>query len=177
MHVIDEDGNVLEHYGVKGMRWGIRKYRSKGSKAGEIVKRAVVGDPKTTITTAYGRKGLKKKLGQDVATLKRIGSKVTSNKIFKAVIYDKDLTILTKKGREGRAKLFKKQAEERYKKALAKEKSQKAAKKERAKATRELIERLIKEDKETAAFFGKKTDEAADRAYWEKLFASDLKED
>jgi negative regulator of sigma E activity len=25
MHVIDEDGNVLEHYGVKGMRWGSRK--------------------------------------------------------------------------------------------------------------------------------------------------------
>lgn len=25
MHVIDEDGNVLEHYGVMGMRWGVRK--------------------------------------------------------------------------------------------------------------------------------------------------------
>ena len=26
----------LEHYGVKGMRWGVRRYKSKGSKAGAI---------------------------------------------------------------------------------------------------------------------------------------------
>lgn len=177
------DTLVIQHYGVKGMKWGVRKARlKKGAKAqakvaGKFTAKFFLGDIKpTSLVYAEGRKSFKK----DVNAGKKALGKVTNSKLFKSVIYDKDNSALTKKGRDNLVKRAKKNRDERYNKALAKEKNKIAKQKERAKATRKLIDDLIAEDKATNKFFGKKytkEDEARDRAFWEKQFESDLRVD
>lgn len=62
----DEDINVLEHYGVKGMKWGIRKDRELSNTSNNVF---IFGSSKTTDpNSAYYRKDLPKSITDEIDT-------------------------------------------------------------------------------------------------------------
>ena len=79
---------IIQHYGVKGMKWGVSKYSSKASKAGAVVRKAMVGDEARSLATARGRKNFVPNIKKDTATGKKAVSKLLKNKTFKALIYN-----------------------------------------------------------------------------------------
>ena len=151
---------VIIHYGTKGMRWGVRKARSG-------VKTFLTGNPKTSLIYPRGRKAA-------VTEGKAAMGKLSGSKAFKSMVFNKDASAITKKGRKGLAMQFKKNAAKRYAKAEKKAASKKAAAQKRAKNTKKLIDTLIKDDKASAKKWGKSFDEAGTRKYWEKLFKKEL---
>lgn len=62
MDYVDELDDVLQHFGVKGMRWGVRRNRSSGTKKPGIVKRG------------------KERIKDEVSSMKREKSWVTKAK-------------------------------------------------------------------------------------------------
>lgn len=175
-----ENEDFLQHYGVLGMKWGVRRNRPSGGgrrSAGTVAKKVVrdtfLGIPETSLFYKQGRENFKAKVDRGKATV----GKVTSSKLFRSAVFDKDNNALTKRGRAGMAKKFNAAAEKRYQKALDKEAKGAAKKKQRAAATRKLIDDLIADDKAISKKFGTNYDEAKERAYLEQFFADDLKED
>lgn len=154
------DNKVITHYGTKGMQWGVRKAR-KG------VKTFLTGDPNISVLHPKGRAAA-------IAAGKAAVNKLSSSKAFKTLVFDKDANAITKKGRLGLAKQFKKNAALRYAKAEKKAMAKKAKDEKRAKDTRKLIDSLIRDDKTSAKKWGKNFDEAGTRKYWEKLFEKEL---
>lgn len=55
MPIINEEGKVIQHYGVKGMKWGVRKERIKSA-----IRREIVGKEETSLFTKTGRQSWKK---------------------------------------------------------------------------------------------------------------------
>jgi len=78
--LIGED--TLAHFGIPGMKWGVRRQRNDG---GGIARKAA-----GLIVNERGRAAFKR----DVASVKSLGSKITNNKFFKAMVYDKGNTTL-----------------------------------------------------------------------------------
>ena len=154
------DIRVISHYGTKGMRWGVRKARGGA-------KKFLTGDPSTSVLHPKGRAAA-------TSAGKAAVGKISNNKVFKAVVFNKDYTLLTKNGRKGVAGLFKKNAEKRYAKAEKKAEKKMEAKRKRAKDTKKLIDSLISDDKASAKKWGKNFDEAGTRKYWNNLFKKEL---
>jgi len=130
------NNRVITHYGTKGMQWGVRKARG-------AARTFVKGNPKTSLIYPRGRKAA-------VSEGKVAMGKLSGSKAFKSMVFNKDASAITKKGRKGLAKQFKKNAEKRYAKVEKKAASKKAAAQKRAKDTKKLIDGLIKDDKASA---------------------------
>lgn len=175
------DTLVIQHYGVKGMKWGVRKARlKKGAKAqakvaGKFTAKFFLGEIQpTSLVYAEGRKSFK----EDVKKGKAAVGKVTGSKAFKTTVYDGDNSAVTSRGRKNLARRFKKNADKRYKKALEQEASRKAAAEAKAKTARKKIEKSISEEVSYWKKAGKPmtSKEIADtRKTYETIFASDLK--
>lgn len=179
-----ENIEFLEHYGVKGMKWGVRKQparggsrRSAGTVAKKVVRDTFLGIPESSLLYKEGRTNFKASVQRGKA---RVG-KITDHKVFKIMVFDKDANVLTKRGREGMRKAYKKSMEQKYAQAVKREKAtaaaQKAKKQKRAAETRKLIDQLIADDKAISKRFGTKYDETKERTFLENFFADDLKED
>lgn len=92
---------VIRHYGVKGMHWGVRRYRSTGSKVGAITKKLLVGNEKTSLATARGRRDFKKNVKADITSGKKLLNKILKDKTFKTLIYNhENFMKLVKKGKD-----------------------------------------------------------------------------
>lgn len=76
----------LSHFGIPGMRWGVRKARPTGGSGGGGTARKVL----TKTTDALMGKAGKAALQRDVEGAKKIGAAILNNKVFKAMIYNKD---------------------------------------------------------------------------------------
>ena len=155
--------HVITHYGVKGMRWGVRK-------AGGAAKTFLTGDPSTSVLHPKGRAAA-------IAGGKAAVSKISNNKVFKAVVFNKDYTLLTKKGRTGIVKQFKKNAAARYAKAEKTAAGKKAAAQKRAKDTKKLMDQMIAHDKASKESWGKKwtkKDQADAEHVFTTLFKNEL---
>ena len=92
MQLNPENVEFLEHFGVKGMRWGVRRYKSKASRAGAVTRNVgralVVGDSKKSLATSRGRKSFKSNVKKDVARGKKKVNALLDNKAFKTFIYN-----------------------------------------------------------------------------------------
>jgi len=100
MPIINEEGEIIEHHGVLGMKWGVRRDRqssgggrSAGGVAKGVAKAALIGDSSKSLVTKEGRANFKK----------TIGSIRKSNAYKEAkllAIIDDQASLLTKGGRE-----------------------------------------------------------------------------
>jgi len=107
---VDSDGIAVKHYGVPGMKWGVRRQNIRSGlkrASNNKVFKALIYNKDTSLLGKKGRAAFKK---QNIFTKEgRAGlvkggkdtfNKISNSKAFKSLVIDKDKSVLTKSGRK-----------------------------------------------------------------------------
>lgn len=88
MHQGNIDDYEIHHYGVKGMKWGIRRYQNYGKGDGQYGKGKFLGSAKKTVN--YLKKQPKKMYDSKARELKFINDSLFSPEISKMSVKEKE---------------------------------------------------------------------------------------